>query len=428
MILAQILGLSLFGSVNAATLGKRFSSAGFATGETDPNVNRGCTYWANSIKSTDTCAALERYYGITTAQLVSWNPSLTATDCTLNEEWSYCVEAPTVPTTTEKTTTTTETPATTTSTSTGAGATTTTAVGPSPTQTGLISSCNAFYYVQKDDSCWGIANSYGNFTVEQFYSWNPAVKADCSGLQPSYYVCVGVAGSTSSTTTSKATTASPTTTSAPHSPQQSGIISSCNNYYFVEAGDGCVLIATKHGITLGDFYAWNPAVGSSCSSLQAGYWVCVGVSGGTTTTHATTTKTTTSTTTAGTGPTPTQSGITADCSAYYQAQEGDDCWSIINKKYSYLTAAKFYEWNPAIGPSCSNLQQGYYYCVATKSEGPMPDTISSCAKWHLVASGDSCWSIEQQYSITSTQFDSWNPYVGSSCTTLWLGYYVCVGV
>ncbi|GAB1202090.1 hypothetical protein APSETT445_000701 [Aspergillus pseudonomiae] len=177
-----------------------------------------------------------------------------------------------------------------------------------------------------------------------------------------------------------------------------------------EAGDECALIAAKNGITLSDFYSWNPAVGSTCSSLQAGYWVCIGVSGGTATTHATTTKTTTSTTTtAGTGPTPTQSGIIADCSAYYQAQDGDDCWSIINKKYSYLTAAKFYEWNPAIGPSCSNLQQGYYYCVATKREGPMPDTISSCAKWHLVASGDSCWSIEQEYSITSTQFASWNP-------------------
>ena len=72
MILAQILGLSLFGAVNAATLGKRFSSADFATGETDPNVNSGCTYWANSIQSTDTCAALESYYGITHAQLVSW--------------------------------------------------------------------------------------------------------------------------------------------------------------------------------------------------------------------------------------------------------------------------------------------------------------------------------------------------------------------
>ncbi|THC88290.1 hypothetical protein EYZ11_012262 [Aspergillus tanneri] len=72
MIFSQVLSLALLGSVNAATLGKRFSSGGFATGEKDPNVSSGCTCWANSIKLTDTCAALESYYGITIAQLVSW--------------------------------------------------------------------------------------------------------------------------------------------------------------------------------------------------------------------------------------------------------------------------------------------------------------------------------------------------------------------
>ncbi|KAB8238387.1 uncharacterized protein BDW43DRAFT_296660 [Aspergillus alliaceus] len=410
MIFAHILGLSLLGSVNAATLGKRFSSADFAIGETDPHVSSECTYWANSIKSTDTCAALERYYGISNAHL---NPSLQATDYTLSEGWSCCVEASAIATTTktttsEKTTTTTKAPATTPSNFTTASATKTTVGGPSPTQTGLISSCNAFYYVQKDDSCWAIA-----------------VKTNCSGLQLNYYVCVGAVGSTAPIITSKTATASPTTTTAPHSPQQSGISSDCmlptflyishtcfallkipidhtpgNNYYFVEAGDECAFIAAKHGI----------ALRSTCGSLQAGYWVCIGVS-------ATTAKTTTGTAPASTGLSPTQSGIVTDCSAYYQAQGGDDSWSIVNKKYSYLTAAKFYEWNPAIGTSCSNLQTGYYYCVATKNKGPMPNAISTCAKWHLVA-----------YAITSTQFGSWNPYVGSSCATLWQGYYVCVGV
>lgn len=58
----------------------------------------------------------------------------------------------------------------------------------------------------------------------------------------------------------------------------------------------------------------------------------------------------------------------------------------------------------------------------------MPDTISTCKKWQFVGSGDTCLSIEQQYSITATQFGRWNPYVGPSCAALWLGYYVCVGV
>ncbi|KAF5861958.1 hypothetical protein ETB97_012281 [Aspergillus alliaceus] len=344
MIFAHILGLSLLGSVNAATLGKRFSSANFAIGETDPHVSSECTYWANSIKSTDTCAALERYYGISNAHLVSWNPSLQATDYALSEGWSYCVEASAIATTTkttipekttsEKTTTTTKAPATTPS----------------------------------------------NFTTS---SATTAAKTNCSGLQPNYYVCVGVVGSTAPIITSKTATASPTTTTAPHSPQQSGISSDCNNYYFVEAGDERAFIAAKHGITL----ISRQAIGSILVFL---------VEPPQPTTQATTAKTTTSTAPASTRLSPTQSGIVTDCSAYYQAQGGDNSWPIVNKKYSYLTAAKFYEWNPAIGTSCSNLQTGYYYCVATKNEGPMPNTIGTCAKWHLVAYGDSCWSIEQK--------------------------------
>jgi hypothetical protein len=77
--------------------------------------------------------------------------------------------------------------------------------------------------------------------------------------------------------------------------------------------------------------------------------------------------------------------------------------------------------NSAVGSTCSNLQAGYYYRVATKTVHAMPSTISTCKKWHLAASGDNCWSIEQQYGITATQF-------GTSCASLWLGYYVCVGV
>ncbi|THC89830.1 hypothetical protein EYZ11_010714 [Aspergillus tanneri] len=299
MVFSQVLFLALLGSVNAATLTKRFSSGDFATGETDPN-----------------------------------NPSMSATKCTLTVGWSYCVKAPVVPTTT---TTTKKTATTTSSTKTAA---TTTTGGPSPTQMGLISTCNAFYYVKKGDSCWVIMNSYGNFTLDQFYSWNPAVKTDCSGLQPDYYVCVGVGGSTDSTTT----------------------------------------------------------------------------------------KTTTTTTPTNIGPSPTQAGIATDCSTYYQAEKGDSCWLIVNEKYTYLTTAKFNKWNPAVGSNCSNLQKGYYYCVATKTERPMPNTISTCKKWHHVATGDNCWSIEQEYSISATQFEKWNPYIGSSCASLWLGYYVCVGV
>ncbi|GKZ65102.1 hypothetical protein AnigIFM50267_007266 [Aspergillus niger] len=437
MVSSLFLTLATFASVYALAVNKRFDNGDFPTGDTDPNVTSACTYWANSISSTDTCADLESYYGITSTQLTSWNPSLSTTSCALQEGWSYCVSAPAVSTTASSTSTVSTVSSSLLSTTTAAPApgTTTGAGSPSPTQGGLSSSCDAFYYVEAGDSCWAIVNSYGNFTLNQFYSWNPAVKSDCSGLQPDYYVCIGVAGDTTvapQTTLPATTAASAATSTGSYLPEQTGIASNCDKYYYVQHGDTCSDIATNHDISLNDFYSWNPAVGTTCSDLEADYWVCVGVSGGatatTTTSTSTSTSTVSSTTPTSNAPSPTQSGLVGDCSTYYEAKSGDSCWSIVNDKYTYLTTSLFEEWNPAVGSDCSNLQPGYYYCVATQKQAPMPDTIDTCKKWHLVADGDNCWSIEQDAGVTASQFNMWNPYVGSSCANLWLGYWVCVGV
>ncbi|KAL5337117.1 hypothetical protein BJX70DRAFT_389455 [Aspergillus crustosus] len=429
MLGLPVVTLVLLGLSQVAALTKRWSSGDAASGDVDPNVANGCTYWANSIAVGDSCADLQDFFGITVAQLVSWNPSLSSNKCELTVGWSYCVEAPKVQPTTSKTTTSTTKTTTASSTwTTSVSTTTTTSAGaPTPTQSGLIPTCNSFYFVEEGDYCEEIVSSFGNFTLDQFYSWNPAVQNDCSGLQAGYYVCVGVVGPpvTSSTTTKPATTLPATTTTSSNSPQQTGIAENCNKFYFVESGNTCAEIAIDNGITLSNFYLWNPAVGTLCNGLQAGYYVCVGVSGIPTTN---TTRVTTSTSTATSGPSPTQSGISPDCTTYYNAQPGDSCWTIITEKYTYLTSALFYAWNPAVGSTCQYLQSGYYYCVATKDAAPMPDTISTCVEWHQIVSGDTCWLIESEYGITATQFGRWNPSVGASCESLWLGYFVCVGV
>ncbi|RKU43160.1 hypothetical protein DL546_003338 [Coniochaeta pulveracea] len=131
------------------------------------------------------------------------------------------------------------------------GATTTTATNgaPGPTQPGLVSTCTSFYKVVGGDGCWDIVtNKYeGVFTLDQFYSWNPALNGDCSGLQAGYYVCVGVPG-----TPTPCTVAHPT-------PTQPGSS-----------------IEKKYGITDADFLKWNPQVGGkACGGLFAGYNVCV---------------------------------------------------------------------------------------------------------------------------------------------------------
>ena len=54
-----------------------------------------------------------------------------------------------------------------------------------------MSDCTRFYYVEDGDRCDNIASEH-KADVSDFHNWNPAVKDDCSRLQPGFYVCVGV--------------------------------------------------------------------------------------------------------------------------------------------------------------------------------------------------------------------------------------------
>ncbi|KAL3476524.1 LysM domain protein [Aspergillus californicus] len=451
---AIILAGLLSSEASSRLLQKRWLNGNSASGTTDPDVTSDCQYWANEISSDDTCAELESYFDITITDLKAWNPSLLRDYCILIEDWSYCVEGPdvtstpsatsgasttgkvtftevsdfvgsTTPISTAKIEPSTTTTVTTTATYSGGI--------PSPTQSGLISTCSAYYYVRSEDTCYDIQDVYRDFTLSEFYIWNPSIMSGCSGLEPDYYVCVGVASSSSASSTA--------TSSSPYSPQRTGTAANCNNYYFVENGDSCSAILSEYEISIAELYSWNPSIGADCSTMEYGYYVCVGVSASgstgstgstpakTTTALATTTSIVTSTTTTSTssGPSPTQSGITTSCVSYYEAEKDDSCWSITTEKYAYLNQTEFIEWNPALGPDCVDLWVGYYYCVATTSVQPMPDIVSTCTQYYLVQSGDSCYSIEQENSITSADFYAWNPDVGTDCGALWSGYFVCIG-
>jgi hypothetical protein len=60
-------------------------------------------------------------------------------------------------------------------------------------------------------------------------------------------------------------------------PFQTGMIGNCTKFHLVVSGDTCSSIATAAGISLSDFYIWNPAVGTSCATLFAENNVCIGV-------------------------------------------------------------------------------------------------------------------------------------------------------
>lgn len=58
----------------------------------------------------------------------------------------------------------------------------------------------------------------------------------------------------------------------------------------------------------------------------------------------------------------------------------------------------------------------------------LPGTIDSCKTYHLVQSGNTCFSIYTALGITFEQFRVWNTGINDNCSNLWLGYYICIGV
>jgi hypothetical protein len=106
--------------------------------------------------------------------------------------------------------------------------------------------------------------------------------------------------------------------------------------------------------------------------------------------------------------------------------------------------------------NCGNLFVDYYVCVSITASGTTtttttsatkttmttstkttttaaayptePGTIDTCTKFHLVVEGDSCYNLETEYSISDSDFRTWNPELDTNCDNMWLNYTVCIGV
>jgi hypothetical protein len=88
-----------FSSVNTA-IPTSTTAAGFDWEPTflphAPGTNAGCAWYANHTSSGPvTCRDVAEQRGITTEQLLSWNPSLSSdlSTCSLESGYSYCVQA-----------------------------------------------------------------------------------------------------------------------------------------------------------------------------------------------------------------------------------------------------------------------------------------------------------------------------------------------
>ncbi|KAL5332615.1 hypothetical protein BJX70DRAFT_404410 [Aspergillus crustosus] len=143
-------------------------------------------------------------------------------------------------------------------------------------------------------------------------------------------------------------------------------------------------------------------------------------------------------------PTPLMPGTADNCDEFYQVVSGDQCGTIAPAHG--ITVDQFRSWNTEINADCTNLWVDYYVCVhvpgttttvpATPEPiedptGPtpqLPGTVSNCKSFHLIESGDSCWSIYTEAGITLAQLRQWNSHINAGCSNLWLAYYICVGV
>ncbi|KAJ0413108.1 hypothetical protein BJY00DRAFT_320114 [Aspergillus carlsbadensis] len=264
-------------------------------GTAAPGTTDDCTQWVE-YSSGLTCELLETLFGMTEAEFEEWNPIVTelGDSCELLPGLYYCVQVNftvisvssvyPIPTTTSSTITASSS----TDASTTASSTTTTGSSvatPTPVEPGMVDNCTAFHLVVSGDTCTDIAADAG-ISLTDFVSWNPGVGSDCSGLWLDYYVCVGAESATGTGTVSSpspsstVSTTTPTTTgnavSTP-TPYEPGIPDDCDSFHLVVSGDTCAAIVSDSAITLDDFYSWNPTVGTDCSGLWLGYYVCVGI-------------------------------------------------------------------------------------------------------------------------------------------------------
>jgi hypothetical protein len=105
--------------------------------------------------------------------------------------------------------------------------------------------------------------------------------------------------------------------------------------------------------------------------------------------------------------------------------------------------------NTQLNSECTNLLSGYAYCVALVNGTATGDTTTggtstspsvvtptptqegmakNCNQFYKVQSGDGCYAIATQYSISLDDFYAYNPAVGQDCSKLYPDTFVCVGI
>lgn len=175
--------IAIQGSTTTSSSPSSTSTAPSVPSPVQSGINPQCTSYAEAV-SGDFCSEFASANGITTGQLYLWNPILGANGANCATEFQantyYCVGAPS---------------ATATTTTSASSTTTSASTIPSPTQSGIISSCNKYAEAVSGDFCSEFAPA-NDMSTDQLYAWNTILGANGANcnmeFQANTYYCVGV--------------------------------------------------------------------------------------------------------------------------------------------------------------------------------------------------------------------------------------------
>ncbi|KAK4032871.1 hypothetical protein C8A01DRAFT_20114 [Parachaetomium inaequale] len=367
-----------------------------------------CIDW-HYVTGLDTCPGIANLYGLGTDDLLDWNPAL-RDDCSgLAVNYWVCVRIQprsSVTLTYGLATGTLSVPDGTPWTPTPLPPVNT-SFTPSPTQGALPKGCQNYYIAAAGDRCTNVLdNLKGLLTQSQFFAWNPFLNNNCDGLWAGYYYCVFVPASSSSLPDPPTASTKPAANLAP------GGATDCVKWYRTSWGDDCDLVVSIFGrFSRADFLKWNPSVGSDCAGIKDELYYCVAVPG------------TPTTRTAAIPPFPTGGGsTTSTVKPPTTTTSTARATTTSTAKVSTTTMSKV---STTVKPPTTTTSTG----AVTTPSPIQPGMIAGCKRFYQVVSGDGCWAIANSAGIDLSNFYKWNPGIDSaSCSNLWPGYYVCIGV
>ncbi|KAJ5934389.1 hypothetical protein N7466_003936, partial [Penicillium verhagenii] len=331
----------------------------------------------------------------------------------------------------------------------GSSATTAVAV-PTDAQPLSNTNCAEWHEVLSGEDCSMISLKYA-ISLSDFYFLNPQVDSNCTNLWLNTSYCVEAVGNIATYTSYVTSTAAyiftkpASTTYTPASvatatlePRASGTIEGCdiyNNAFSSTTANAttlkqCDIWASIAEVTVNDLVSWNPslsasdlfnhliaiAISSSALPIRVADFLALGAFNCTMFSSLFNVSVTT--------VTSLNPWIGSDCDkGVWNALSSDGFEQIC------------VEGNSTSVPTSTSLTTSTSTSTVSTTTTPpaevMPDEASKCNKcnkWHTVVSGDGCQAIADQYDILLSDFYIWNPSVGTSCASLWLGYAVCVGV